>query len=121
MEMRFCTPELPVADIGTAVEAFQRLGFRAAWAFEDSFACLFGGDHIEIFLRRDPRPHPVTLYLKVDDAEAFYADYQQHAQLVEPIRNTPWGMREFVVRTVDGHLLRVGHGRSDGEDRREIA
>jgi hypothetical protein len=121
MKMNFCTPELPVVSVATALEAFQQLGFRIAWTYEDSFGCVYGGGNIEIFFRRETHPHPVTLYLKVDDADSFYEDYQKHAELVEPIRNTPWGMREFVVRTVDGHLLRVGHGAPDGGDRRVSA
>jgi len=121
MKMIFCTPELPVSNVATALEALSHLGFRVAWRYEDSFACVFGGGNIEIYLRHDERPHPVTLYLKVDDADAFYEDYKQHAELVEPIRSTTWGMREFVIRTVDGHFLRVGHGESKGEDRREAA
>lgn len=121
MKMNSCTPELPVTNVGAALEALKRLGFRAAWKYEDSFACVFGGGDVEIYLRRDAHPHPVTLYLKVDDADAFYEDYTRHAELVDPIRNTPWGMREFTVRTIDGHALRVGHGESAAGDRREAA
>jgi hypothetical protein len=118
VKMNYLTPELPVSNIDEALDAFKALGFRTAWRYEDSFACMFGGGNIEIFFRRNPNPQPVTLYLKVDDANSFYSVFQQHAELIEPIRDTPWGMREFAVRTVGKHILRVGHGESGGGDRR---
>jgi hypothetical protein len=121
MKMNYLTPELPVSNIDDALAALKPLGFRTAWRYEDNFACMFGGGNIEIFLRRVSDPQPVTLYIKVDDADSFYQAYQTHAELVEPIRNTPWGAREFAVRTLGKHILRVGHGESSGGDRREAA
>jgi len=118
LKMNYLTPELPVANVDEALKAFTALGSRTAWRYEDSFACMFGGGNIEIFFRRSSDPQPVTLYLKVDDANSFYAVFQAHAALLEPIRDTPWGMREFAVRTVGNHILRVGHGESRAEDRR---
>jgi len=106
-----CIAELPVTNIRAALRALEGLGFTTAWEFEDDFASVFGEPNIEIYLRLEEPPiQPVRLYLHVDDADSCYAEYQRCAELVEPIRNTPWGMREFAVRTVDGHVLRVGHG-----------
>lgn len=121
MKMNYVTPELPVSDIAEAVTALEKIGFRKAWDYEDSFACVYGGDEIEIFLRRQKDTAPVTLYLKVDDADSFYSTCQEHAELLEPIHNTPWGMREFTIRTVGGHVFRVGHGEQDGGDHRKLS
>jgi hypothetical protein len=118
MKMNYLTPELPVPNIDEALATFEALGFRRAWRYEDSFACMYGGGSIEIFFRHHSTPQPVTLYLKVDNADSFYEVYRQHTELVEPIRDTPWGMREFAVRTVGNHVLRIGHGESAGGDRR---
>ena len=92
MKMQFCTPELPVRDVAKAVDALRQLSFRDAWTYEDSFACMFGGGDIEVFLRKDGDPHPVTLYLKVDDADAFYNHYQQNAEVVTPRSMTHLGV-----------------------------
>lgn len=121
MKFESCTPELPVRDVGAALAAFEALGFQHAWSFDDVFACVFGGTEIELYLRRSDEPPPVTLYLKVDDADAFFTDFSDHAEVLQPIHDTPWGMREFEVRIIDGHVLRVGHGVPGSEDRRTIA
>ena len=118
MKMQFCTPELPVTSVSEAMRALRLLGFRDAWVYEDSFGCMFGDGDIELFLRKETSPQPCTLYFKVDDADAFHERYAQSAEIVTPIHDTPWGMREFVGRVVDGHLFRIGHGRPEGEDRR---
>lgn len=61
--------------------------------------------------------HPGTLgdhnyfaYLRVDDVDAFHAhvcangpEYIHH-----PLADKPWAMREFGVRTIDGHRIMIG-------------
>ena len=54
--------------------------------------------------------HSYFAYLRVDDADAFFA--QVRAAGVQPtfrIEDKPWGMREFSVRTPDGHRITIGH------------
>jgi len=53
--------------------------------------------------------HSYVIYLTVDDVH----DYHQRAsdagaEVVKPLRDEPWGMREFGLRTVDGHRIMVG-------------
>ena len=118
--MNYLTPELPVRDVAAALAALERLGFQPAWTYEDTFACIYGGANIEIFLRKADAPGPVTLYLKVDDADQVYGTWEEHAEIVGPIATTPWGMREFTARIQDGHLFRVGHGDQSEGDRRTM-
>lgn len=120
MKMNSCSPELPVNDVEAAMAMLRLLGFKDAWTYEGVFACMFGDGDIEIFLRKSDDPSPVLLYFKVDDADAFYEKYQEHAEIVTPIQETPWGMREFEGRVLDGHIFRIGHG-VEGEDRRQAA
>ncbi len=120
MKMNSCSPELPVKDVEAAMANLRSLGFKDAWTYEGIFACMFGDGDIEIFLRKSEHPTQVVLYFKVDDAEAFYERYQKHAEIVTPIHDTSWGMREFEGRILDGHIFRIGNGTS-GEDRRESA
>ena len=108
LKMNSCVVELPTSNLEPALAAFAQLGFRKAWQFENDFACVYGGGNVEIFLRLEEIVAPHRLYLDVDDAESFYSDYEKHGEVVEPLRDTPWGMREFTIRIFDGHLLRVG-------------
>jgi hypothetical protein len=110
LKMNSCVVELPATDLEAALEAFKNLGFRTAWQFENDFASVYGGGNVEIFIRLEETVSPHRLYLDVDDAESFYAEYAENGEVVEPIRDTPWGMREFTLRVFDGHLLRVGQG-----------
>lgn len=48
-------------------------------------------------------------YVTVGDAAALFMEYQKSgAELTQHLSDKPWGMREFGVRTVDGHRLMFG-------------
>jgi len=54
--------------------------------------------------------HSYFAYLVVDDADAEYARVlAAGAEIVKPLKDEPWDMREFGLRTVDGHRIMVGH------------
>ena len=56
--------------------------------------------------------HSYFAYLTVDDAEALHGEVvARGAELIKPLRDEPWGMREFGVRTNDGHRLMFGEER----------
>lgn len=53
--------------------------------------------------------HSYFGYLVRDDVDEFYARVvASGAEIVKPLLDEPWGMREFGVRTVDGHRIMVG-------------
>ena len=53
--------------------------------------------------------HSYFDYLVVDDADAYYQRaVSANAEIIKPIASEPWGMREFGLRTVDGHRIMVG-------------
>lgn len=53
--------------------------------------------------------HSYFAYLVVDDADVYYQRaLAKHADIIKPIANEPWGMREFGLRTVDGHRIMLG-------------
>jgi uncharacterized glyoxalase superfamily protein PhnB len=48
-------------------------------------------------------------YVTVSDAAALFAEYQRTgAEFTQLLADKPWGMREFGVRTIDGHRLMFG-------------
>ena len=63
----------------------------------------------------DARP-PKTLgdhcyfgYFVVDDIDSYYeAVVARAADVTKSLRDEPWGMREFGLRTIDGHRIMFG-------------
>lgn len=54
-------------------------------------------------------------YLHVDDADAFFARFTGAGLTpTSRVESKPWGMREFTVRTPDGHRLTIGHTIGEG-------
>ena len=56
-------------------------------------------------------PHvSVRRCVRVEDADRLFALYvERGADIVEPIADRPWGMREFTLRDPNGHRFRIGH------------
>lgn len=48
-------------------------------------------------------------YITVSDAAALFAEYHAAgAEFTQRLEDKPWGMREFGVRTIDGHRIMFG-------------
>ncbi len=48
-------------------------------------------------------------YVTVSDAAALFAEYQAAGvEFIQVLSDKPWGMREFGIRTFDGHRLMFG-------------
>ena len=48
--------------------------------------------------------HSYFAYLEVNDIDRYYeVVIARGASVIKELRNEPWGMREFGLRTVDGH------------------
>ncbi len=53
--------------------------------------------------------HSYFAYLVVDDVDGYCAQVlAAGGELIKPLRTETWGMREFGIRTVDGHRVMVG-------------
>lgn len=58
---------------------------------------------------RDLGDHSYFAYLTVNDAHAWHEHVTtQGADITKPLRDEPWGMREFGLRTIDGHRFMIG-------------
>ena len=54
--------------------------------------------------------HSYFAYLQVDNADGYYKDLKaKGADVTSVIEDKPWDMREFGVRTFDGHRITIGH------------
>lgn len=74
-------------------------------------------DHCMIMLgecRGDVSPselgsHSYFGYLLVDDVDAYHAELEgRGVRPLDGVRDKPWGLREFALRTPEGHRLTVG-------------
>jgi uncharacterized glyoxalase superfamily protein PhnB len=53
--------------------------------------------------------HSCFAYLVVDDVDSFFGRVAATGtEITKPIASEPWGMREFGLRTVDGHRIMIG-------------
>ncbi len=53
--------------------------------------------------------HSYYGYITVTDVDALHREYQQAGvQFTQSLASKPWGMREFGIRTPDGHRLMFG-------------
>jgi predicted enzyme related to lactoylglutathione lyase len=58
----------------------------------------------------DTGEHSYFAYLEVDDADSWHRRVTDAgADICKPLASEPWQMREFGVRTVDGHRIMIGH------------
>ncbi|MGD1906712.1 MAG: VOC family protein [Leptolyngbyaceae cyanobacterium] len=58
--------------------------------------------------------HSYFGYFVVDDVDSDYdRAVAQGAEIIKPLRDEPWGMREFGLRTIDGHRIMMGKDLDD--------
>ena len=61
--------------------------------------------------------HSYFAYLVVDDVDAYHQRVvSAGGEIIKPLASEPWQMREFGLRTIDGHRIMIGqdlrlHGR----------
>jgi predicted enzyme related to lactoylglutathione lyase len=113
---------LAVPDLGRS-SAFYRdvLGFDIREMGDPGWR-MFVRDGCRIMAGQCPGAVPATQlgdhsyfgYFVVDDAEAYFARVvAAGAEITKPMASEPWGMREFGLRTVDGHRIMIGQEHTD--------
>ncbi len=106
-----CYPVLPVRDLVQS-QAYYRdvLRFQIDWRDANSFGQVSSGD-IALFFQKNPEPVPsCTVVLNCENADVVHEALQQAgAEIIDPIATRPWGLREFRVRDLNGHVLRISH------------
>jgi uncharacterized glyoxalase superfamily protein PhnB len=92
--------------LGFSVHEMGDPGWR--WFQRDACAVLAGecADAVPASALGD---HSYVAYIEVDGVDRLHAELVgRGADLIKPLRDEPWGMREFGVRTVDGHRIMFG-------------
>jgi uncharacterized glyoxalase superfamily protein PhnB len=103
---RRVTPMLHVPDVDATADWYASIGFqvrdRGSDGAETVFAALGFGDS-EIMLNVGGKAseawrREVDLYVQVDDVDALFAEIGERVEIVEPLHDTFYGMREFIIR-----------------------
>jgi uncharacterized glyoxalase superfamily protein PhnB len=106
--------------------AFYRdvLGFEVrqlapGWLVYTKDGCeIMAGECPDAIPPRDLGDHSYFGYLVVDDVD----EYHQRAvaagvEIIKSLRDEPWAMREFGLRTADGHRIMIGSERRKPDER----
>ena len=122
VQMRAHAPCLMVSDVAKAHSYYaDRLGFRSPrmWGDPPTF-CIAQRDGLELMLAQvDPGKtvHPnsenagrIDAYFWVSNADELHREFSgKGADVVCAPEDQVYGMREFLVRDPDGHVLAFGH------------
>jgi catechol 2,3-dioxygenase-like lactoylglutathione lyase family enzyme len=108
---------IAVPNLATSA-AFYRdvLGFEIhevggpGWRIYRKGAChILVGECPDAIPPRDLGDHAYFAYLVVDEVDAYHARVvASGAEIVKTLRDEPWKMREFGLRTADGHRIMLG-------------
>ncbi|MEW6436511.1 MAG: VOC family protein [Pseudomonadota bacterium] len=107
---------LAVHDIDRSAAYFRDiLGFETQWADATDWR-LVERDGVRVMLGLCPRDVPATAlgshnwfgYIDVSDAAALYAEIKDRGAICSAPADRPYGMREIVVTTIDGHRIVFG-------------
>jgi len=112
-EFTGAVPILRVMDLQASLDYYtKKLGFKERWRWP--YFASVGRDNATIFLCQGGQGQPgtwISIFMK--DAISLYKEYESSgALLVEPPMNFPWGHCEFLVKDIDGHMLRMSGDRT---------
>lgn len=114
--IRHCRYVIAVPDLDRSTAYYRDiLGFEVitvldGWRFFKRDECvIMAGECPDALPATGLGDHSYFAYLDVDDAETLHAAFAAAgADITKPLRAEPWGMREFGLRTVDGHRMMFG-------------
>lgn len=118
--------ELHVEDFEQIKQYYTALGFEVNWEREpDGFKgylvislngntiCFWAGNqevfnqtHFKQFPKETPRGYGVEIVVMVNDIDDFYERVKEMANIVEPLTEQPWGLRDFRAVDPAGYYLR---------------
>ncbi len=80
------------------------------WRFFIRDACeIMAGECPDALPAAQLGDHSYFAYLVVDDAKVLFDHVvASGAEVTKSLNDEPWGMREFGIRTVDGHRMMLG-------------
>ncbi|ASC71263.1 hypothetical protein XM38_022150 [Halomicronema hongdechloris C2206] len=117
MEIQRTIYVLAVPDLEKSAEFFRNVLDFTIHEIGDQGWRMFARDNCRIMAGHCPdaiRPselgdHSYFGYFVVDDVDDYYGMVtSKGAEIIKPLKSEKWGMREFGVRTIDGHRIMIG-------------
>jgi hypothetical protein len=108
---------LHVPDVKATALWYQSLGFTLRATHEepgcpmDWASLTFGASEVMFTAGGQPASAPrreVDLYIRTDDLGACFQSLASQAELVEGLHETEYGMREFIIKDLNGFWLTFG-------------
>jgi uncharacterized glyoxalase superfamily protein PhnB len=108
-------PFLPVRNLEETVSYYKdQLGFTDEW-FWGSPPTDAGCHRNDLSLLFNENPalaekiEGFELVMFVDDVDGIYEEFRGRStiEIITPIKDEPWGIREFTVRDINGYFLRI--------------
>jgi uncharacterized glyoxalase superfamily protein PhnB len=118
--IRQIAPQFFTLDIPSTLAYYEaKLGFKCLGTWQDPpvYAIVARDQHAIHFRCAEPPTANASkysdelrdAYLAIEDADALYAEYAARGvEFTRGLANTPWHLREFVVKDCDGRLLAFG-------------
>jgi hypothetical protein len=97
---------------GTLAAALsRRLGFEIAWLDPGKEIGAVSRGKVAIFFRKRTQPfEPAVHWVFAEDIDATYQELQAlGANIVQPLAEMPWGLRQFTVEDLDGNRFYFHH------------
>ncbi len=116
-------PVLQVADVAASEKFYcEKLGFRShgTWGEGPDFAIVqHGRVTIALDKARDAGAMPTNqywaAYIYVEDADALCEQVRRNGvEILREPEDMPYGLRDFDIRDLDGHVLAFGHDPAPG-------
>jgi len=116
MQLQAITPMLWVDDIRATIDYYVSvLGFDEINYVEDWGWAVIEKHKVKIMLSKPNTHMPYdkpqftgSLYIRTDDADAWWGFYKDRATVVYPIEDFEYGMREFAIKDCNGYILQFG-------------
>ncbi|MEO0457621.1 MAG: VOC family protein [Cyanobacteria bacterium P01_A01_bin.114] len=90
--------------------SIQEIGDPGWRFFVKDNCCIMAGECPDAIPPEELGDHSYFAYLTVEGIEDYFETVQQKgATILKPLRDEPWGMREFAIRTIDGHRIMFGY------------
>ena len=115
MNLTALRPMMVVNDVKTTIDYYvNQLQFTRVAYFEDGSWGQVQKDGIYIMFtipnEHDPQqPHFAgSFYFNTNDVEAWWLHLKDHSEIIYPICDFEYGMREFAVKDCNGYTLQFG-------------
>ena len=105
-------PGLPVEDVERSQQHYRdALGFEIAWLYPGKEIGAVSRGNVAVFFRKRTQPfEPAVHWVFAEDIDATYQELQAlGANIVQPLEEMPWGLRQFTVEDLDGNRFYFHH------------